>query len=526
MTSASRIDDRERRLVILAPTRKDAVLTESLLAPARIPCAICSTIADLASTVEEGAAALLIAEEMIAGRGYTALQEILGHQPAWSDLPVLVLTRPGADSEGAADAVRTLGNVTLLERPVRVGSLLSAVRSAVSARERQYQIRGHLIDREQAEASLREADRRKDEFLATLGHELRNPLAPLLTSLQMLKLAGLTDARSQRACSVMERQVQHLVRLVDDLLEVSRITRGVISVRKEPVDLAAALRAAVETSRPIIEDAEQTLTIELPEDALPIAGDAVRLTQIFANLLNNASKYTDQRGRIWVTTRRTGAWAEVSIRDNGIGISPSQLAAVFEMFMQVDRTQRRAQGGLGIGLTLVRSLVAMHGGTVEAHSEGAGRGSEFIVRLPVLQDAPRHAAAADSPQTFPAQRIMIVDDNRDAAESLSTLLSALGAIVTVAYSGTEALTAIDTVAPDAVILDIGMPDTDGYEVARRIRSMPAHANVLLIALTGWGQEEDSAKSIRAGFDHHMVKPPDMERLRSLLTTRAASSPTM
>jgi signal transduction histidine kinase len=255
VTDASDPATRERRLLILAPTRKDALLTESLLAPADVPCLVCSTIADLVAAVREGAAAILIAEEMIVGEGHAALKALLARQAPWSDLPVLVLTRPGANSAGVVDAVRTLGNVTLLERPIRVATLMSAVRSAGRARERQYQICAHLADRERAEVSLREADRRKDEFLATLGHELRNPLAPLLTGLRLLTLAGSTDARSLHACTVMERQVAHLVRLVEDLLEVSRITRGVIEVRKEPLELGAVLCAAIETSRPMIEHA-------------------------------------------------------------------------------------------------------------------------------------------------------------------------------------------------------------------------------------------------------------------------------
>jgi CheY-like chemotaxis protein len=320
----------------------------------------------------------------------------------------------------------------------------------------------------------------------------------------------------------MERQVVHLVRLVDDLLEMSRITRGLIEVRKEPLELSAVLRAAVETSRPIIEDAGQTLTVDLSTEAIPIAGDTVRLTQVFANLLNNASKYSHPGGRIWLSASTTNGWAEISVRDNGIGMLPSQLDAVFEMFMQVDRAKRLAQGGLGIGLTLVRSLVSMHGGTVEARSEGINMGSEFVVRLPMLVGAQLASAAIESPQPFPARRILIVDDNRDAAETLSTLLTALGASVSIAYNGREALDALDVVEPDAVLLDIGMPGMDGYEVARQIRLTAEHADVLLIALTGWGQHEDQARATRAGFDHHLVKPPDLDRLRLLLAKDSSS----
>ena len=518
---ARHLNNQERRVLILAPTRKDAAIAESLMSSASLPSLVCSTIEDLVAGVQEGAAAILVAEEVVSAEGRALMANALAQQPAWSDLPVLIVTRPGADSTTVADAVRSLGNVTLLERPIRVATLMSALRTAVRARERQYQIRGYLAERERAEASLRDADRRKDEFLATLGHELRNPLAPLLTGLQLLKLADYTDARSLRARTVMERQVSHLVRLVDDLLEMSRITRGLIEVRKEPLELGAVVRAAVETSRPIVEDAQQTLDIDVSAEPILITGDPVRLTQVFANLLNNASKYTDHGGRIWLSVSTTSGWAEVSVRDNGIGLLPSQLITVFDMFMQVDRTHRRAQGGLGIGLTLVRSLVAMHGGTVQARSRGRNMGSEFLVRLPVGRDRPQ-PPLLDSPQPFPKERILIVDDNRDAAESLSTLLNALGATVSVAYSGREALEALDVIDPDVLLLDIGMPGIDGYEVARRIRSTRAHAGVLIIALTGWGQAEDRARAARAGFDHHLVKPLDIDQLRSLVVEHAAN----
>jgi len=512
----------ERRVLILAPTRKDAAITESLMASAGLPTLVSATIEDLVAALHEGAAAILIPEEAVAMGGRAALANALADQPPWSDLPVLVLTRPGADSSDVADAVRTLGNVTLLERPIRVATLMSAIRTAVRARERQYQIRTYLAERQRAEASLREADRRKDEFLATLGHELRNPLAPLLTGLQLLKLAGFTDARSLHARVVMERQVSHLARLVDDLLEMSRISRGVIEVRREPLELGAVLRAAEETSRPIIDGAQQTLDIDLPDEPIPITGDAVRLTQVFANLLNNASKYTNHGGRIWLSATTANGWAEVSVRDNGIGLLPSELTTVFDMFIQVDRTRRRVQGGLGVGLTLVRSLVSMHGGIVQARSPGIDKGSEFVVRLPVRNELPQQPPTVELPQSFPAERIMIVDDNPDAAESLSTLLNTLGAKASVAYSGREALEILEATEPDVVLLDIGMPGIDGYEVARRIRATPAHADVLIIALTGWGQAEDRAQAARAGFDHHLVKPLDIGQLRSLLVEHSAN----
>ena len=506
----------DSRVLILAGTRRDADITQSLLTPAGVPSHICANTGELIAAAWQGAAAILVAEEAILPRGREQLADLLAHQPPWSDVPILVFTQPGADSAATVDAVRTLGNVTLLERPIRIASLMSAVRTALRARERQYQIRGHLAERQRAEASLRIADQRKDEFLATLGHELRNPLAPLLTALHLLKLETFTDARAVRACAIMERQLHHLVRLVDDLLEVSRLTRGLIDVRREPLDLTSVLRTAVETSRPLIEEARHTLTVDIPPGSIPIAGDSVRLTQIVANLLNNAAKYTNTGGRIWLSARTEDNWAVVTVRDTGIGIPPSQLAAVFDMFTQVERSHRGAQGGLGIGLTLVRSLVVMHGGVVEARSEGPGCGAEFAVRLPLLPHLPSHAAESARLEPFPPVRLLIVDDNRDAAETLGTLLTSLGATTAIAHNGDEALDAIGQCKPDVVLLDLGMPGTDGYEVARQIRSRPAWAGLRLIALTGWGQDSDRERSRQAGFDHHVVKPIKIDHLRRLL----------
>ncbi|HEX5070453.1 MAG TPA: ATP-binding protein [Vicinamibacterales bacterium] len=410
-----------------------------------------------------------------------------------------------------------LGNVTLLERPVRVGTLLTAVQTALRARERQYQIRGYLADRAEAEAALRLADQRKDEFLATLGHELRNPLTPLLMGLQLLKKSSGPAGADERVKAVMERQINHLVRLVDDLLEVSRITRGLIEAQREPMDLASALRYAIDTSRAMVEAAGHTLIVELPAEPITVAGDAVRLTQVFSNLIANAAKYTNSGGKIWVTLTRAGGRAIVSVRDNGIGIPAAHLRSVFDMFMQVDRKGRRAQGGLGIGLTLVRSLVEMHGGRVEARSDGPGTGSEFIVDLPASAEAILPADAPQIGEPLPPRRILLVDDNQDALETLASLLAALGSTVTTATSGREALALLDQVQPDTVLLDIGMPEMDGHEVARRIRGNARHAGALLIALTGWGQDHDFALSSAAGFDHHLVKPLDLEQLRTILT---------
>jgi len=306
---------------------------------------------------------------------------------------------------------------------------------------------------------------------------------------------------------------------VDDLMEVSRITSGKITLRKEPVEVAAILRTAVETSRPLIEAAVHKLSLTIPSEPLTVEGDPVRLTQVVANLLNNSAKYADTGGQIWLTARRDGDGVAISVRDTGAGIPPEMLSRVFDLFAQVDGHSGRAQGGLGIGLTLVKSLVEMHGGSVRAFSEGIGCGSEFIVRLPLTAShaAGRSTSKSRSP-VLAARRVLVVDDNRDAADSLALLLELLGAEVRVAYDGPEALDALATYDPSVVLLDIGMPGMDGYEVARRIRQQRASPDVTLIALTGWGQEADRHRSRTVGFDFHLIKPPDVSALQTILVS--------
>jgi signal transduction histidine kinase/CheY-like chemotaxis protein len=505
------------RVLLLAPTRKDATTTAALLGKANIAVHACASFDEAVDEIGRGAAVLVLPEEAITPERNDRLAAWLATQPPWSDLPVLVLTLAGADSAASGEAVRTLGNVTLLERPVRLSTLLSAVRTALRARERQYQIRRDIDERGRIEEALRLADQRKDEFLAALGHELRNPLSPLVSGVHHLRLTT-RDAQTLGILPIFERQLAHLVRLVDDLLEVSRITRGLIQVRHVAIDLVAVVRDAVETSRSLIVDAGHEVVFEPAAPRLLVRGDAVRLTQIIANLLTNAAKYTNAGGRIQVGVERRDDSAVMWVRDTGIGIAPAHLTSVFEMFMQVDRSNRRAQGGLGIGLTLVRTLVDLHGGRVEALSDGLGTGSTFVVTLPLLDDVVADAGAGVSPRAFPSRRILVVDDNRDAADTLASVLTALGAVVSIAYDGPSGLDRLDRFAPDAVLLDIGMPGMDGYQVARTIRRRPG-PQPLLIALTGWGQEQDLRDADAAGFDHHLVKPPDLDKLRALLETR-------
>jgi signal transduction histidine kinase len=505
------------RVLFLASTRRDAITTARLLHGAGIHLTACTTFDALIDELAEGAGVILVPEEAITPAHNARLAALVQRQPPWSDLPILVLAHAGAKSGATREAVRTLGNVTLLERPLRVPTLLSAVSTALRARQRQYQIREHLAERARAEESLRLSDQRKNEFLATLGHELRNPLSPMLTGMHLLRAGGVDNAKAAQVLAVMERQITHLARLVDDLLEVSRITRGLIEVRRDPLDLVSVVGATLDTLRPTIEAAGHELTVDLPSSSIPVIGDQVRLTQVFANLLTNAAKYTTGHGQIRVTAATAAGRAFVSVRDNGIGIPPSHLTSVFDMFMQVDRSNRRAQDGLGVGLTLVRTLIEMHGGRVEARSEGSGQGSEFVVELPLLAERVPDRDPPSTLQPFPERRILVVDDNRDAAETLGALLERLGATVSVVHSGRSALEHLDQFDPDAMLLDIGMPEMDGYELARQVRATPNHAKTLLIALTGWGQEQDFRHSRAAGFDHHLVKPPDIDRLRDLLT---------
>jgi PAS domain S-box-containing protein len=377
-----------------------------------------------------------------------------------------------------------------------------------------------------SEAELREADRRKDEFLATLAHELRNPLAPIRNSLNILRLSARDAAAQEKVVDMMQRQVNHMVRLVDDLLEVSRITRGKIELRKEIVELAAVVRGAVETAGPVIEAAGHRLTLALPSEPVLLDADPVRLAQVLANLLHNAAKYTEEGGQITLGASRDGDRATLSVRDTGTGIPAEMLPRVFDLFTQIDRTLGRAQGGLGIGLALVKSLVQLHGGAVEVRSDGPGQGSEFIVTLPLAgADAAGRTGkkpAAEAALVLARQPILVVDDNRDAADSLAMMLRYLGADVRTAYNGPAALEAVRVHRPAVIFLDIGMPGMDGYAVAAEVRRQPQFQDVTLIALTGWGQEADKRRSEEAGFNHHMVKPPDPQAIEALLGSIARS----
>ena len=377
-----------------------------------------------------------------------------------------------------------------------------------------------IAERSRAEQALQEADRNKDEFLAMLAHELRNPLAPILNALQLMRLKP-SETQLQWAQEVIQRQLAHLTRLVDDLLDVSRITRGMITLAREPLEVATLITRAVETVQPLLQERDHHLALQVAEEPLRVNGDATRLTQALGNVLGNAGKYTDRGGRIELRWCREGTDVEIRVRDNGVGISPEMLPRIFDLFTQLDRRTDHAASGLGIGLALVRRLVEMHGGNVTAHSAGLGTGSEFVIRLPLhtaaAAEADRHPELeASGESAVVARRILLADDNPDALESLAAVLRLRGHEVFSASNGASALETAVRHVPDIALLDIGMPLLDGYEVARRIRAEEWGKSVMLVALTGWGQESDRRRSQEAGFDTHLVKPLDPERLSALL----------
>jgi PAS domain S-box-containing protein len=381
------------------------------------------------------------------------------------------------------------------------------------------------VERASAEQELRDADRRKDEFLAILAHELRNPLAPLRNALEVMRLAPNNRKAIAEAREMMVRQLGQMVRLIDDLLDVSRISRGKVVLRRQRTSLAEVVQQAVETNKPLIEASSQRLKVEMPKSMF-IEADPTRLAQVFANLLNNAAKYTEPGGEITLLAEQQGEWAVIRVRDTGMGIPEEMLPRVFDMFLQVDRSLEKAQGGLGVGLSLVKGLVELHGGSVEAHSEGLGRGSEFVVRLPIDRGLRVHRPhSARKPAAARAQRrILIVDDNRDAATSLATLLNALHYETRVAFDGVEAVEAAAEFRPAIVLLDIGMPRLNGYDACRRMRAQPWGRNMTIGALTGWGRDEDKQRSRSAGFDFLLVKPVDPGKLSDLLTSLPSSPP--
>ena len=634
-------------MLLLPATRRDAEVTTALLKREKLLSVRCDNASSLARELDRGVGAILMTDDALADPGIDRVLEALGRQPPWSDVPAIVLCGHDQLPKLAAVAMRTLRNVTVLERPTTSRTLISAVQAALRARARQYQMRGQFTTLQESEAAVRlrerqlrtlaentpdilsrfdrqlrhvyvnqaatevtglsnqqflgrthreigipaelcdqwetalretfadgqrrrlvftypgergvrhydsllipemgdsgtietvlsvahdatesqrsalileEANRRKDEFLAMLAHELRNPLAPIRNASEILARKLANDPQMKRTVNLVKRQVTHLARLVDDLLDVSRITQGRIELRRAPQELAPILAQARESVEPLLREKEHVLLVSTSFEPLYVYGDHARLVQSVANVLTNAAKYTDPGGEIRLELRRQSEQAVIVVSDTGVGIAPELLPRVFDLFVQGDRSLDRSQGGLGIGLSVVKRLVEMHHGRVTACSEGPGHGSVFEIHLPLIE-APAGSQAHPSDRTIQAKRILIVDDNVDAANSLAEMLQIDGHITEVVYTGRDALSCALAWPADVILLDIGLPDMNGYEVAARMR--PKIGPAQLIALTGYGQTEDVRRATEAGFDAHLIKPVDFDELGRIIAEFGTAKP--
>jgi len=495
----------ENRILAYAPTGKDGRLVLQLLQRVNIECLACRQLDEVLTELRKGAGALLIVEEALTAEFMKHITQFLKDQKPWSDLPILVLSKRGLESPGMRQIYQMLGNVTLLERPVQSMTLLAAARAALRARRRQYE--------------MRETDRRKDEFLAMLAHELRNPLAPVSAASELLRMGKLDEERVQKTSEIISRQVKHMTGLIDDLLDVSRVSRGLVTLEQTVFDVRPILANAVEQVQSLITARKHRLTVNAPSEPAFVKGDLKRLIQIVANLLNNAAKYTPEGGDIVLALEVTEHDVCLSVTDNGIGMTQKVIDSVFEMFAQAERTPDRSQGGLGIGLALVKSLVELHGGTVKAQSAGPGTGSRFSVQLPRIQTRTESLvteAQSDATLASKRRRLLVVDDNTDAADMLGSYLEYAGYEILIEHSAEGAFECASSMHPEICLLDIGLPDIDGIELAGRLKAQPETASSILIAITGYGQDLDRQKTLEAGFSHHFVKPVDMQQLLAVL----------
>jgi signal transduction histidine kinase len=510
----------ERRVLVLAPSGRDATLACQVLEQAQIAALVCEDVAALTAAIDEGAGAAVLANEALTAPVIEALMAHLQQQPAWSDFPLLIFTARAAsasENRRALEAFACLGNVTALERPVHPLTMVSATRAALRARARQYASRAALLDRERDV-------RQRDEFLALLGHELRNPLGALRNAATMVERSA-GDApglgKVDRPLAIIDRQLRHLTQLVDDLLDVARVTSGKIALKVVPVDLAAATRAMVEEMGKASRERRLHIDLRVPSsEPVVVMADPVRLDQILTNLLTNALKYTPSEGRIDVSVGVEDGEAVLRVADTGVGLSADMLPTIFEPFTQAARTLDRSQGGIGLGLSVVRALARLHGGDVAVTSEGLGRGSEFVVRLPHALGVRVEGAAPDAdvaPVANTPRHILIVEDGADNRESLQELLEGMGHKVDTAIDGERGVEQALAGRPEVALVDIGLPRLDGYEVARRIRGAMG-SKIFLIALTGYGQPDDRARAAAAGFDVHITKPLDFRTLERLIGT--------
>ena len=497
----------ETRILVWAQPR-DARLTCEFLDSCGFACTTCRTFEELAAEWQSGFGAVVLAGELLTASSLAALQALLSPQPAWSDPAVIVV---GSDGDGDnLDALSVLGNVAVLQRPLSLKTLRTTVQAALRARHRQYQVRDLLQQKD-------DADRRKDEFLAMLAHELRNPLAPLRTGLQLLKLGPSAEVIG-RTYAMMERQITNLARLVDDLLDVSRITRRRVTLKLSHVDLRESLRQAVDALQHQAREKGLVLAADVPPEPVSVRGDAVRLEQMIGNVIGNAIKYTPPTGLIRADLEVEGGWAVIRVTDTGIGIPPAQLPRVFELFAQAPRALDRTEGGLGIGLTVVKLLADLHGGTAEVFSEGEGAGTSVVIRLPCDEGAQpkptRHGV--DTAALGGTRRVLVIEDNHDVADMLGKYLELVGHEVIVAHDGYAGLEAAWRHKPHVVICDIGLPGVDGYEIASRLRGDPGFAACLMIAVTGYGEVADRERARSAGYAHHFTKPADPSAIAELI----------
>jgi signal transduction histidine kinase len=513
MTTEATIDS-EYRVWILPPTRRDGAATCNVLRRADISCEVSRDPLQLADRVRAGVGAFVITDALAVDPRLAHLTAALEAQPTWSDTPAILLSRAEEQPAGLT-LMSTMTNVTVLDRPTSMRTLASSVRAALRERRRQYQIRDQLTQLRDAQEALRSADRRKDEFLAMLAHELRNPLAPIRTANELLARTVARQGPPQAAVEIVRRQVTHLTRMIDDLLDVSRVTQGRIQLQKKPIEASSIVAEALESVQPLLREKQHRVEFAAHPKPLYVDGDSARLVQSVTNLLINAIKYTDSGGNIRIETRVAESNVKISVRDNGVGISADLMPRIFDLFVQSSRSLDRAQGGLGIGLSVVQKVVEMHEGKVTAFSGGPGQGATFEILLPQVAPPDVIPQYWAPPERSDAKRILVVDDNIDAATSLAEFLQLEGHEVKAVYTAEAALRDVHTFHPDIVLLDIGLPIVDGYQVARRLRD--AGLAVRLVALTGYGRGEDIQTARSAGFDAHLVKPASLDGLRQVIS---------
>lgn len=505
-------DDLNTRVLIAAPLGRDAELMCTHLEGAGVPCYVCADIEEVCRELHRGAGALLLTEEALAPQSASRLALALDQQPAWSDVPIMILSGAPSGETHNRSLVR-LGhstNVTFIDRPVRIKSLVSAAQTALRARERQYEIAELL-------RKLEDRVHERDRFLAILGHELRNPLGAILLATQMRDGDGRLDGEH---ADLIERQSRHLTRLVNDLLDLSRVVSGKIVLKREVIDLADALRQALEMVNDAATRQKVSVALHTTDEPLPVYADPLRAAQIIANVIGNAIKYTPEGGHVVVAVERNDDKACVRVTDDGVGIAPERIDTIFELFAQAENAIGRAQGGMGIGLALVRNLLELHGGTIAAKSDGVGKGSEFVISFPLEKTAPapppRIVATTVSRDGQQRRRIVVVEDNQDVRDLLRLKLKRLGHDVDAVGDGLAGVETIVASKPDLALVDIGLPGIDGYEVAARVRESIG-TGVVLVAVSGFGQPDDKRKAFDAGFDDHITKPADVHDIETLLS---------